>query len=92
MLTLQQLPQVLWTLDLTATATDGLGPDSVITNITFLQELEALCVTATQGELLLVHSNKEVEEVQLVLLLLDISYSSVYTAAVRTVWCTDWPY
>ena len=55
--------QVLWTLDLRDTPGDGLRPDSTVTNIAFLQELEALCVTATQGELLLVHSNKDVEEV-----------------------------
>ena len=83
---------MLWTLDLTATAADGLGPDSLITNVTFLQELEALCVTATQGELLLVHANKEVEEVQLVLLLHDTGYSVTQTALVRTIWCADWPY
>lgn len=55
--------QVLWTLDLRDSPGDGLRPDSTVTSIAFLQELEALCVTATQGELLLVHSNKDVEEV-----------------------------
>lgn len=59
----QILTQILWSLNLKHTDGDGLGPDSTVTNMTFLQELEAVCLTASQGELLLVQSNKDVEEV-----------------------------
>lgn len=57
--------QVLWTKNLAETTGDTLGPDSQVASIAFLQELEALSISATGGELLLVHTSREVQEVKL---------------------------
>lgn len=54
--------QVLWTQSLQDTPGDGLGPDSQITSIAYLPEMEALCIAATAGELLLVQTSRGVQE------------------------------
>ena len=55
------LSQVLWTQFLTDTT--SLGPDSQITDIAFLQELELLCLSTTEGELLVIQPSREIHEV-----------------------------
>lgn len=57
--------QVLWSESLQNGSGDGLGPDSQITSIAFLPDLEALCVAASTGELLLVPTSREVQEASL---------------------------
>lgn len=54
--------QVLWSETLQIPSGDGLRPGSLITSIAFLPELEALCIAATCGELLLVLPSREVQE------------------------------
>lgn len=83
--------QVIWRLDLKNTAGDGLASDSHVTNITFLQELEALCLTATQGELLLVHSNKDVEEVFPIPQYLSHGWHLLYISLFDSKMIADWP-
>ncbi|DBA88250.1 hypothetical protein WJX77_011440 [Trebouxia sp. C0004] len=64
---LSGLNQVLWTRNLREnledTSDDSLGPRSRVAGVAYLQELEALCITATGGEILLVQGPKEVQEV-----------------------------
>ena len=59
--------QVVWTRNLREnledTSDDGLGPHSQVVGVAYLQELEALCITATGGEILLVEGPREVQEV-----------------------------
>jgi len=59
--------QVLWTRNLRKsledTSDDGLGPPSRVAGVAYLQELEALCITATGGEILLAQGPREVQEV-----------------------------
>lgn len=57
--------QVLWSESLQNASGDGLGPDGHITSFAFLPDLEALCVAAITGELLLVHTSREVQEASL---------------------------
>ena len=54
--------QVLWSETLQNPPGDGLRPGSLITSIVFLPELEALCIAATSGELLLVLASREAQE------------------------------
>ncbi len=59
--------QVLWTRNLREsledTSDNGLGPHSYVAGVAYLQELEALCITATGGEILLIQGPREVQEV-----------------------------
>jgi len=59
--------QVLWTRNLREnledTSDDGLGPPSRVAGVAYLQELEALCITATGGEILLAQGPRELQEV-----------------------------
>ena len=50
-------------MSLAANSGHGLGPDSTIVGIAFLQDEGALCVSATGGELLLVQASQEIQEV-----------------------------
>lgn len=54
--------QVLWSESLQHASGDGLGPGSQITSVAFLPELDALCIAATSGELLLLLTSREVQE------------------------------
>ncbi|KAA6419594.1 MAG: elongator complex 1-like [Trebouxia sp. A1-2] len=59
--------RVLWTRNLREsledTSDDVLGPHSHVAGVAYLQELVALCITATGGEILLVQGPREVQEV-----------------------------
>ena len=54
--------QVLWSESLQHASGDGLGPGSQITSIAFLPGLDAVCIAATSGELLLTLTSREVQE------------------------------
>lgn len=55
--------QVLWTENLMQSSGDCLDSDSCIADIAFLQENEALCVSSSSGQLLLVSSPTDVQEI-----------------------------
>ena len=72
--------QVLWSESLPNASGDGLGPGSQITSIAFLPELEALCIAATSGELLLVLTSREVQEARRPLSLLVTQHNIIIAA------------
>ena len=57
------ISQVLWTESLRQHSGDRLDSDSCIADIAFLQENEALCVSSSSGQLLLVPSPTDIQEV-----------------------------